>query len=692
MNLRISILVAIVMSKLCAEASIPHEVNISINPLTGAIDQLVIEGDSTQMNWLLSTDGSQYPWVTDEYGWGLGYFTECRNHTATPRKWKSPVSQTQDGGFVVYQEGDIQIEVTRRRDDNSGDLVETYAFTNKGHEVAALQDVSIFVPFNDNYPDSKTCITSRANTHIWDGENGAWINALRMGGKAPHLGLVLTQGSIIGYEVHQRGIDKGNSQYRGIFSVNIPDFWLKPGESYALQWRIFPHEGSIDFNTKIVEKGSVLISADKYVGEIGDTINVNVRFKESAMDLKATANRRPVKAIPHNGTFLIPVPIEELGDIKLEIEYNGKSTHASLLGISNKDNLINKRIDFIINHQQMQRPGDPRYGAYMIYDCEGDSIYLNDTPNCNPVDRDEGAERMGMGVLLAKKYRLTNDSVIGNSVKRYAKFVREGLQTPDYKVFSSVDQTNRNRGYNYMWVAELYFQLYLGTGEKQYAVDGYETLQSMFRQFGYNFYAIGIPVLTGLEALEKAGMKKERIQLLKDFERIGDAMIEIGLDYPPFEVNYEQSIVAPAIQFLSQMYIATSEKKYLYEVEHQLPVLEAFAGEQPSYHLNGIGIRHWDEYWFGKREMFGDTMPHYWSTITAAAFFYYYQITGNEQYLAEAEKIVDNNLCLFFEDGSASCAYLYPKKVNGIKGAFYDPYANDQDWALVYYLLVKDKI
>ena len=32
------------------------------------------------------------------------------------------------------------------------------------------------------------------------------------------------------------------------------------------------------------------------------------------------------------------------------------------------------------------------------------------------------------------------------------------------------------------------------TGDKQYAVDGYMTLRSMFRQFGHGFYAIGIPV------------------------------------------------------------------------------------------------------------------------------------------------------------------------------------------------------
>ena len=46
----------------------------------------------------------------------------------------------------------------------------------------------------------------------------------------------------------------------------------------------------------------------------------------------------------------------------------------------------------------------------------------------------------------------------------------------------------------------------------------------------------------------------------------------------------------------------------------------------------------------------------------------------------------------FFEDGKASCAYVYPYRVNGVRAGFYDPFANDQDWALVYYLLANDDL
>ena len=336
----------------------------------------------------------------------------------------------------------------------------------------------------------------------------------------------------------------------------------------------------------------------------------------------------------------------------------------------------------------MNNPSDLRDGAYMVYDNEGDSIYLNDTPNCNPVDRDEGAERLGMGVLLAKQYLLTKDPELKQSLLRYANFVRRKLQTDNYVTYSSVDQKNRNRGYNYMWVAELYFQMYKVTGDKQFVTDGYKTLKSMFQQFGYGFYAIGIPVRLGLQSLKEAGMKKEYTDLRNDFIKTGDVFVKNGLNYPAHEVNYEQSIVAPAIQFLAQLYLETGSQKYLDEVKRQMPVLEAFNGFQPSYHLNEVAIRHWDGHWFGKRELFGDTFPHYWSTITGAVYYYYALCTGDSSYQKRAENVVRNNLCLFFEDGKASCAYMYPYKIDGVKAEFYDPYANDQDWALVYYLLV----
>lgn len=666
-------------------------VKVTINPSTGAVEQLTLSGDERQMEWLVKTDGTQYPWVKENLAWGLGYFTLTKGHESIKKEWQNPVEISSDGRQVTYREGDIQVQVVRTFKD--GDLMEKYIFTNYGKEPVSLYDMGIYTPLNDNYPGAQECINGRTNVQVWDGENAAYVNALRMGGTAPHLGMVVTEGAVKSYEVWERGDRKGNSHYRGILALNLPDCYLKPGKSYAVAWTIFSHNGNEDFKRKLLEKGSLLVACDKYVYQRGETARMYVQSGSPLENYAARMNGVSVPVVEKDGTYLVEVPLLQAGEVRLDFFYNGgKHTHVDLLVINGERDLLAKRVEFIRTHQQMNNPSDPRFGAYMVYDNEGDSIYLNDTPNCNPVDRDEGAERVGMGVLLAKQYRLTKDEVLKESLLKYARFLREKLQTKDFVTYSSVDQKNRNRGYNYMWVAEFYFQMYQATGEKQFATYGYETLQAMYRQFGYGFYAIGIPVIIGLESLEKAGMQKEYRKLLKDFEKTGEVFIRNGLNYPKSEVNYEQSIVAPAVHFLAQLYLVTKEQKYLDEVKRQMPVVEAFNGFQPSFHLNEIAIRHWDGYWFGKREMFGDTFPHYWSTITGAVYYYYALCTGDKSYQARAENIVRNNLCLFFEDGKASCAYLYPYKIDGVKGQFYDPYANDQDWALVYYLLINNGI
>lgn len=657
-------------------------IKVHTNPATGAISQINIEGDTTYMDWLVKTDGSQYSWIGDKYGWGLGYFTlEGQKH-----EWKRPEKVSKEGLAATYRVGDISINVNRQT--KGDDLVETYTFTNKGESSANLTDVGIYTPFNDNYPGAQDCIHRRANVHIWEGDDAAYVNALRMGAYAPHLGLMVTKGQIKSYDIWERGINKANSQTRGIIALNLPDLTLQPKQSYTLQWRVFEHQGNDDFKAQLMKRGGVIALSDKYVYEVGDTIKVEL-LSNSPIKASAMLNGKQM-TIDRGVAYAVA---EQPGEAKVEYVYgDGEKTHADCLVLSGENALIDRRVDFLLTNQQMNDEADLRYGAFIVYDNDLNRLYLNDTPNCNPVDRDEGAERVGMGILLAKYCRLHPSDKLKSALTKYADFVRNKLQTEDYVTYSSVDHKQRNRGYNYMWVADLYFHMYHLTGDKRYAEDGYNTLKSMYRQFGHGFYAIDIPVTNGLKALADAGMEAERADLLTDFEEAAKVMIKNGLNYPPFEVNYEQSIVAPAVQFLAEMYLATGKPEYLAEVERQLPVVEAFNGFQPSYHLNDIAIRHWDGYWFGKSEMFGDTFPHYWSAISAAAFHYYAKCTGKEEYAERARNIVRNNLCLFTEDGRGSCAYLYPNHVDGNVGKFYDAFANDQDWALSFYLLVNHEI
>jgi len=177
-----------------------HSVAFTTNPHTGAMSTLTINGDARNMNWLVATDGSQYPWIKEQYGWGLGYLTEKNGGDSTQYEWKTPAGIDQDGS-VTYNAGTIQIRVKRQL--NNGELTERYTFLNTGKNVAALSDIGIYTPLNDNYPDAVTCENSRTDVHIWEGESAAYINAVRMSGFPPHLGLVVTKGSIDRYEIYE---------------------------------------------------------------------------------------------------------------------------------------------------------------------------------------------------------------------------------------------------------------------------------------------------------------------------------------------------------------------------------------------------------------------------------------------------------------------------------------------------------
>ncbi|MDR1758280.1 MAG: DUF5695 domain-containing protein [Bacteroidales bacterium] len=634
------------------------------NPSTGAINYMSIDNDYRAMNWLLETDGTQYPWIGQEYGWGLGFFSM----DSVRYFWNQQTIF--DTNNLIYKIKDILISIKRKLHNN--ELIEEYTFKNTGKRQIQLIDIGINAPFNDNYPDGITCMRSRGHAHVWDGEHGAYINVMHQSGQPPHLGLVLTRGVIKSYEIRERGINKGGSNTRGVIVLNPENITLKPQQSYTIAWRIFAHNGWSDFKTKMLRAGGIVVECPRYVYKVGDTATIvfaTQRHKDS-----------------------LRVPVKKMGKNRVEIRYGkGKHTHVDILGISNYSNLIKARADFIIRHQQMNEQTDPRHGAYMVYDNEDNRIFLNDRPTVSFADRDEGGERLGMGVFLALYYLKTRDEKVKTSLLRYADFVKNKLQDSTFRVFSTVDHQERNRTYNYPWVAEFYLRMFEVSGNKQFLHDAYRTLRSMFRQFGYGFYAIDGSIMLSQQLLRKNGLLAEADTLLSDYCKKGNIYLKNGIYYPKHEVNYEQSIVAPSVITLCQLYLLTGNREYLEGATLQMPLLETFGGQQPSYHLHDIAIRHWDGYWFGKRELWGDVMPHYWSTLTAVAFDIYARCTGNEEYRERAKNIVRNNLCLFSEDGRASCAYVYPTKVNDTDARCYDPFANDQDWALAYFLILNSK-
>ena len=590
-------------------------------------------------------------------------------------------------GTVRAPEG-LSVRTSSERD---GDLVrEEYVFTNVTEKTifTSLRDISIYTPFNDDYTDSATCVTNRCHTHIRCGGNSSYIMALRMGGDAPHLGLVLTDGSLDGYSV-ERDISKMSND-RGDFILHPSPTTLAPGESMRIAWTLFPHDGREDFKRKLVEynKDHISINAVQYVVFLNERIHIELKKASGAENISVTRDGMDVGYTRRDGAVVIEEQPLMPGEYRYDIAMDGIRTHCTILVQLPPWELAARRCAFIADKQQYIKENSPLDGAYLIYDNEEGHMYYSAS-----YDKNAARERIGMALLITKYLEHNPDARLMESLLRYAAFAereiintKTGLVTNDHMY----DDTYK-RLYNYPWYALFELELYTLLGNKDHLITAYRIMRSFYGQGGAHFYAIEIPIRRISKALADAGMTTERAELLKYFRAHAAFIIKRGLEYPAHEVNYEQSIAAPAANILIELYLVTGEEKYLDGARAQLRGLEAFNGTQPDYHLYEVAIRHWDGFWFGKRRLYGDTFPHYWSALTAIAYSGFAEATGDRSYLDRAESAYRGVLSMIFPDGTASCAYVYPVSVNGEAGGFFDPYANDQDWGLYFMLRYMEK-
>lgn len=592
-------------------------------------------------------------------------------------------------------------------------IKEQYVFTNETNREIFVRegDVAVYTPFVDKYDSADVCMKERCHTHIWCGGEVSYVCALRMSGIGPHLGLYLTKGSLSGYR-YERDLTK-QSNDRGTLSLLMAPTVIEPGESYSLEWVIFWHKGKQDFYKKLENFSTyVRVEAERYVVFQGETIRIRMKAmqdlkEEDILIEKYVTSHESVCAdrkegyagkadfVMKNGVVCIDEVAGTPGEYEYRITAGGIHTVCRILVSIHWKYLLENRCRFIAANQQYHKEGSHLDGAYLIYDNENQSLFYNQR-----YDYNGGRERICMGILLARYLQTNMDEKLASSLSDYLSYVtREMVDQRTGEVFNDVCRDNSFvRLYNNPWFARFYMEIYKLSKNREFLKLVVRILEYYYRNGGTEFYALEVPITELVECLEKEGMTPELALLLDFWKEHGEYLLKTGVHYPASEVNYEQSIVGPAANDLLELYKLTKEEKYLEAAEEQIQILEQFQARQPDYHLNETAIRHWDGYWFGKRQMYGDTYPHYWSAISGIVYKKYAMILeelgseedklGARQYRRRAEASIRGPLSLFYSDGSASCAYVYPYEVNDRKGRYADPYANDQDWAL--YFLLRD--
>lgn len=579
----------------------------------------------------------------------------------------------------------------QRENTNANTLKETYVFYNEtDFDIYTMNTgVGVYVPLPDYYTEAGICLTKCCNTHIWCGKSSSYIMAVRMGGEAPHLGMVLRKGKLQGYSVERMEYTAGKeeelSNQRGDFILHPENLHLRPGESYILEWELFWFHNKEDFKSRLRSmKDYIFAEASAHVLFAGEEISFTASVDQGDGNHKAAVwlNGEETEYEQTGDHISLSRTPEKTGEYIYNICQGDKETSLSFLVMPPLWELAKKRCHFIAESQQCESEGYLK-GAYLIYDNEEKQQYYG---HLN--DHNGGRERVGMGVLIAHYLQKCPDAELEKSLDCYLEYVLRQLFDEDTgEVFNDAPRCRDYiRLYNYPWISRFFLELFRLKKEKIFLDRFYKSVEFFYHEGGSHFYAIGMPMYESVQIFRKAGRMHQAEALLEFYEEHGNFILSCGKNYPAHEVDYEQSIVAPAAIYMCELYHLTKKEKFKKGAEEQLQVLDLFQGFQPDYHMNEVAIRHWDGYWFGKRRCLGDTYPHYWSALSGCAYALAQGVVDAEGYKQKAEKTLRAVLSLIREDGSASCAMVYPMSVNGKQAHFYDSWANDQDWGLYFAL------
>ena len=681
---------------------------VRIDGVTGAVDRLQVRGDPAAMNWVTGSDQGWHPGSCD---WGLGVVGGHPSGSGddAPVRWQRAVSVefTGDGAISTYRTCGWSMRVTRRLE--SGDLLEDYVLSNDLDHPRDVGSLQVYVPFSTDLVHGSAAASTRCHAHVWAGGRDTWINALRWSGRGPHLGLAVRHGSIAGYGLDS-ATEHAGSVVRGDLSLVLRDvlqrgsipthllrpdssngsgpagndtlepagsayLTLEPGAELAFGWTVFSHDGTGDFAATAARRsGRAGLLADRYVVVPGEVVRARTTSGGVAPELHMS--HPGVLRAAADGQFVAIAP----GTTRLIHGPADTPSATTTIGVvAPISELLALRTAFVVDHQQVHSPGAARHGALVPYDNRVGAQLLHPPRH----DYNEGRERVGMGVLLAQAARLQPAPMTTRALADYAAFVGTQLQSPDGEVFDSAGDRSINRLYNYPWVARFWLELHAVTADPRH-LDAYlRTMLAYYAAGGADFYAIGVPVLRGVTALRRAGRADDATEVLRHHLRHGALVTGAGSAYPGSEVPFEQSIVAPAAGLLYELALVTGDREHARAADPHLALLELFAGQQPDAHLHNVPVRHWDGFWFGIDQRWGDVMPHHWAAISAWVFALKAAVDDDEEYQRRAVQLSRATLLCYDRAGAASCAFTYPLIVSGRRGHSWDPLANDQDWALV---------
>ncbi|PJM76678.1 hypothetical protein [Bifidobacterium felsineum] len=640
-----------------------------------------VNDDNPQRHYLLDDSVS---WHTSDQYWGSGYAITSLGGA----QWNKPHQYEVSGGeehqiFAIIGTG-LALDVTRIGGER---LVERYEWRNVTNQTVVITGLGIQTPFNDRYPGASKSLHECVNTHIFAGGDWSWVLAKPMNGQGNCLGLVVREGAINAYSIQSRN-QVTYSDIRGHIVLQVtdrainpdsfggqPSIVLEPGESYVLSWELgwYADEQSFLNDTDAPAAFSSMSAT------IGQPVTVTTDRTVEAISAGLIVQKTPTGAT---------LTADHAGTYQLALVDGDARAHTEVLFHKSLRDTVNDRARYILKHQVASEREGALAGAIVATDVRNGLHFIDASWN----DWSDGSERIAMPVLLQRSLNL---GLLDESLRELAQQAADHWR--DFAEAELIDGTGAirrgsglpksefgGRLYDCPWMVSFYTEHYHATHDEHDIDMALKILDRAAEIGGEHFLSIEFAessaalarVLDGMGRSEDAGRLRSRVVASADY------FLKLGSNLPYHEVSYEQSITAPLVSLLLEAHRITGRVEYLDGALERLQWLLSFSGPQPDSRLYGVSIRHWDGYWFGINRQFGDVFPHYWSTLTAEVLARLPQSHRSKETDALAKAIFEANMANYGEDGSATCAYVFPSNVDGRAMHQADPLANDQDWHL----------
>lgn len=659
--------------------------SIEIVPENGALKSLILNNDPAKMNW-----------IEGLFSWGMP--AAARSAVMPTAVWGAApefefTGIKTDGNEIhsFYRQQTLELEVVRTLKPDR--LIERYIYRNTGYYDLYFQrgNLGIYTTFNDSYQASSVCIKERCHAHIWCGGEHSYVHAMKMGPFSTELALILTQGSLDSYSVER--IDAEWSNDRGDFILHPSPCHLLPGAEMVIEWELVAFPQGDFKKTLLAARGGIWAEFTQETVFTDEKFELTVESCSFDGEILVSCRGESVPYKLSNGKLCIEYQPKETGEHRFDIQIGSKEFWVYGYCSLPFGELLEKRVRFILKHQQMKDPASPLYGAFLIYDNEEHAPYYDYIWR----DHNSSGERGSMGLLICRWAQLhPEDAKAQQALELYEEYLlRETFEVDTGIVHGDIGKHSpRTRLYNTAFLTNFWQELYRLRKDIKYLHWIARSIRLFYENGGLNFYPNGTLFADAINMIREGGLIAEADTLTEMLRKHVAQICANRLYYPEHEVRFEQTIVTSAVAIPAAFYDRIKpDPEILRETAAQIDQLRRFSGDQPDYRLNEIPIRHWDEFWFGKRRLYGDTMPHYHSGLSARAYLLYSRITGERGWCDKARKCLRNCLCIFLPDGTASCAYFYPYTVTmrnadrtvhtaAQRGEFFDPFANDQDGVL----------